>query len=711
MRYQPNWDRPHVLSRIESRAVSDVRTVRHAAPIVRYMPLSSSTPSTRVPSLLSLLADGGGRHAAIGLLHTRALELTGALCSILFEQKPGGTALQVTSGSGVEHLPTDAWHPSVRESALISQAFGSRATTLVRSVSTEMPNLFLRLRADHALLVPLVAASRRVGLLTLGLPAGIGERAVSALESSDVPAGLLVALELSRLRQREELEAEARQVICAFSEQLSTSLALAPALEAMCVAATRVFGADRTTVWAHQRDTRTLSAVASSDPGYRANVTPVRVDDPLAPAASALRMQQAGLASTAQAVTSTLIVPLRGCRRALGGLVFEGVRIEPGEDLTILTRANELGRQLSASVETVQLLGSVMQSRRELEQLFASIAHIIVVIDADGCVSRVNPSFADAVGRTPEQLLQRPFSECVGNELAQFVNGLENPLAAPVLREITDSVLGGPYMVTVTDLITESRRHAGRVVVARTIPNSAAVEAPRLKQTATLAALGEFVAGVAHELNNPLQSVLGHLELLHATGAVPESIRADIRAVARDADRAARVVRHLLVFAGAGRLQRRSAGINGILQRVLALRKASCRSKHIEVVRHYDQQLPRILVDPILLHQVFLNIVMNAEHAVAATRRPGRIEISTGLGSNGDSLTASIRDNGAGIDDKTIFRVFEPFYTTKDVGQGAGLGLALAYGIVHEHGGRIAAANHPDGGAVFTVELPTIKQA
>ncbi|MFN7984314.1 MAG: ATP-binding protein [Vicinamibacterales bacterium] len=673
------------------------------------MPSSSSTPSTRVPSLLSLLADSGGRHAAIGLLHTRALELTGALCSILFEQAPGGTALQVTSGAGVDRLPTEAWHPTLRESGVISQAFGSRAITIVRSVLAEMPNLHARLRTDQALLVPLVASSRRVGLLALGLPVGFAERAASTLESSDVPAGLLVALELSRLRQHEELEAEARQVICAFSDRLSASLALAPALEAMCVAATRVFGADRATVWALQRDTRTLSAVASSDPNYRAGVTSVRVDDPLAPAASALRMQQSGLASTAHAATSTLTVPLRGCRRALGGLIFEGVRIEPGDDLTILNRADELGRQLSASVETVQLLGSVMQSRRELEQLFNSIAHIIVVIDPDGCIARVNPAFAAAAGRSPDQLIQRPFSECVGTELSQFVNGLQHPLASPVLREIKDSVLGGPYTVTVTDLITDSTRHAGRVVVARNIPSVHAgeMEKPRLKQTATLAALGEFVAGVAHELNNPLQSVLGHLELLHATGAVPEAIRADIRAVARDADRAARVVRHLLVFAGAGRLQRRAAGINGILQRVLALRKASCRSKHIEVVRHYEEHLPRILVDPILLHQVFLNIVMNAEHAVAATKRPGRIEISTGLGSTGDWLTASIRDNGAGIDDRTISRVFEPFYTTKDVGQGAGLGLALAYGIVHEHGGRITAANHPEGGAVFTVELPT----
>lgn len=676
------------------------------------MPRQSSTPTTRVPSLLSLLADGAGRHTALGLLHTRVLELSGGTCSILFEHTPASGQLQVTSGAGLDHLPTDAWEPTVRESALLSQAFGSRAVTIVHSAAVHAPNLHARLGTDEALLVPLASTLKRVGLLAVGLPTGLGDSAAAAIESSDVPAGLLLALELSRLRQREELETEVRQLIDAFSERLSASLSLTPALEAFCVAATRLFGADRTTVWVHERDTRTLEAIASSDPQYREDAASIRADDPIAPAASALRTQRAGLASSDNVATSMLTVPLRGCRRALGALVFEGVRIEPGDDITLLNRADELGRQLSGTVEAVQLLGSVMQSRRELEQLFASIAHLIVVIDPDGRVVRVNQAFASAVGRLPETLVQQPLTACVGPELSGWIRDLEEPLMEPApVREVTDSVLGGPYMVTVTNLVTAAGRHAGRVIVARDlVPVAAEREREelrgRLMQSEKLAALGQFVAGVAHELNNPLQSVLGHLELLRATGAVPQSIRSEIRAVARDADRAARIVRHLLVFAGAGRLQRRPASVNGVVQRVLALRKASCRSKLIEVVRHYDQHLPRIHIDPILLHQVFLNIVMNAEQAVAATRGPGRIEVTTERGADAGWVIASIRDTGAGIGDDTLPRIFEPFYTTREVGQGTGLGLALAYGIVQEHGGRIGAKNHPDGGAVFTVELP-----
>jgi signal transduction histidine kinase len=179
----------------------------------------------------------------------------------------------------------------------------------------------------------------------------------------------------------------------------------------------------------------------------------------------------------------------------------------------------------------------------------------------------------------------------------------------------------------------------------------------------------------------------------------------------READRAAKIVRNLLVFAGSRRLARRSVSLNAVLQKVVALRQGACRAQDIELVRHYDEQLPRVQSDPLLLHQVFLNMVMNAEQAIASTGTPGRIEITTAIADARDRIVATVRDTGNGIPDDALSRIFEPFYTTKDVGKGTGLGLAIAYGIVQEHGGHIAAANHPDGGAIFTVELPIGKRA
>jgi two-component system sensor histidine kinase HupT/HoxJ len=123
-------------------------------------------------------------------------------------------------------------------------------------------------------------------------------------------------------------------------------------------------------------------------------------------------------------------------------------------------------------------------------------------------------------------------------------------------------------------------------------------------------------------------------------------------------------------------------------------------------VRHYDDKLPRVLSDPLLLHQVFLNMIMNAEHAIEAAGSGGRIEITTAASPERKMIVATVRDTGNGFAPEVLSRIFEPFYTTKEVGKGTGLGLAIAYGIVQDHGGQIIAANHPEGGAVLTVELP-----
>jgi signal transduction histidine kinase len=252
----------------------------------------------------------------------------------------------------------------------------------------------------------------------------------------------------------------------------------------------------------------------------------------------------------------------------------------------------------------------------------------------------------------------------------------------------------------------------GSVVVARDLTPQTRLEAEReelrrrLTQSEKLAALGQFVAGIAHELNNPLQGVLGHLELMRTTGAFPKQLRREVQTIYREADRAAKIVRNLLVFAGSRRLARRSVSLNAVLQKVIALRAATCRAANIEIVRHYDERIPRVQSDPLLLHQVFLNMVMNAEQAIASTGRGGRIDIATSVNEAGDRIVATVRDTGTGIPEDTLSRIFEPFYTTKEVGKGTGLGLAIAYGIVQEHGGQIIAANHPGGGAVFTVELP-----
>jgi len=259
-----------------------------------------------------------------------------------------------------------------------------------------------------------------------------------------------------------------------------------------------------------------------------------------------------------------------------------------------------------------------------------------------------------------------------------------------------------------------SQEDVGAVLVARDITPHAQLEAERaelrnrLIQSEKLAALGQFVAGIAHELNNPLQGVLGHIELLRATGAFPKEIRRDMQRIYREADRAAKIVRNLLVFAGSRRLVRRRTSVNATLSRALAIRAPALRSCNIEVVRKHDDKLPRVKADPLLLQQAFLNIIINAEQAIGADG--GKIETKTSLKRTteppGKVVRVEIRDTGPGIPPEVVSRVFEPFYTTKEVGKGTGLGLAITYGIIQEHGGQITVSNHPEGGAVFIVQLP-----
>ncbi len=332
-------------------------------------------------------------------------------------------------------------------------------------------------------------------------------------------------------------------------------------------------------------------------------------------------------------------MPLRGCRRALGTIVFEGVRVETGGELDLLDRADELGQQLSSAIENMQLLDDVIRSRRELENTFDSIAHLVVVSDRRGRIVHANEAFASPsqfgarrAARSSAGRVHRPGAGRVARGARRHAG--DRP-GAPAVCEIVDSVLNGPFMVTVTDLLDQERARVGHVLVARDLTPQSRLEAEReelrkrLLQSEKLAALGQFVAGIAHELNNPLQSVLGHLELLRATGAFPRQLRQEIQTIYREADRAAKIVRNLLVFTGSRRLVRRPVNLNALLQRVLASRQATCRAQDIEIVRHYDEKLPRLKGDPLLLHQVFLNMVMNAEQAIATAGRPGRIEITT----------------------------------------------------------------------------------
>jgi len=225
--------------------------------------------------------------------------------------------------------------------------------------------------------------------------------------------------------------------------------------------------------------------------------------------------------------------------------------------------------------------------------------------------------------------------------------------------------------------------------------------------TERLASVGEMAAGVAHELNNPLTSVVSLAEML-AEEDLPDEIRADIQDIYKETMRAAGVVRKLLAFSRQYSAARLSVQVNEVINDILKLRNYEHKVNNITLETRLDADLPEIAADYHQLQQVFLNIILNAESAMTGAHGRGVLTIaSTCLD---DMVRISITDDGPGIPEENLNKVFNPFYTTKDIGQGTGLGLSICFGIVKEHGGRIYVERGDGNGATFVVELPVNRQ-
>jgi signal transduction histidine kinase/CheY-like chemotaxis protein len=225
----------------------------------------------------------------------------------------------------------------------------------------------------------------------------------------------------------------------------------------------------------------------------------------------------------------------------------------------------------------------------------------------------------------------------------------------------------------------------------------------QLVQAEKMSAVGLLVSGVAHELNNPLAGVVGYSQLL-VKEEVSERVRRGLERINKEAERCKKIVQNLQTFARKHKAQKEYVGINGILESTLELRAYQMRVDNITVELDLDPVLPKTMADYHQLQQVFINILVNAHQAILSQGHGGRLAIRSS--SEGGFLRVEFRDSGPGIPEEHLSRIFDPFFTTKEVGQGTGLGLSICYGIIEEHRGRIRARNAPDGGAVFTVEIP-----
>jgi two-component system NtrC family sensor kinase len=369
-------------------------------------------------------------------------------------------------------------------------------------------------------------------------------------------------------------------------------------------------------------------------------------------------------------------------------------------------------RGLMLDISSIRSFQAELQRERDFSsKILNNTQSLILVADTAGLVSYANRRWQEMgyeqrqiLGQQLENLVAAPRRHVLSEAYAQTLAGQQvDNLELQILRG--DGRVG-QFSVNLSPMRDEQGGVTSIVVVMSDITDAASLQA-KLMHAEKLAAVGQLVSGVAHEVNNPLTAILGFADLLMDNTEVPESARKDLRVILQEAQRTKQIVQNLLSFARQMPPQRKPVQLNVILRRTVQLRAYDFHSHGVEVIEQLDQELPHVVGDSHQLQQVFLNILNNAYDAVRESGRPARIGIMTAR--LGGFVEVSFRDNGAGITSPD--RIFDPFFTTKEVGKGTGLGLSICYGIVREHGGEILCHNNTDGqGATFVVRLPAITE-
>jgi len=355
---------------------------------------------------------------------------------------------------------------------------------------------------------------------------------------------------------------------------------------------------------------------------------------------------------------------------------------------------------------------ALQRSEARYSRLVESAPDAIFTVDEQGRLTAVNRSLEDAVGRQREALVGQHFAELIDPQdlpaaerlLSETFAG-ERSRGAIRYRGVDGDLRHGSL---ITSPVLEDDRIVGVLGILRDVTDEKRL-AEQLMQQEKLVAVGQLVSGVAHELNNPLAGVLAFAQLLLAAPVpLDDEPRQAVETIQREARRAAKIVSNLLTFARQQPAEHANAQLNDIVTDTLELRRYALRTADVTVTLALDPRLPQTWADPSQLQQVVLNLLVNAEQALADVEGDRRIGMRTSLERGGTQILLTVTDNGPGIAREQLDRIFNPFFTTKPVGQGTGLGLSISDGIIREHGGRIRVESAPGAGATFVVELPHV---
>ena len=395
---------------------------------------------------------------------------------------------------------------------------------------------------------------------------------------------------------------------------------------------------------------------------------------------------------------SWLGVPLRGAAgRIIGAVSLTSAKpaVYGNRDLEFVNAATSLA---AVALENSRLLELLTYGKREWEQTVDAVSEAFCVVDRTGQVLRANRAFSilarqpltALAGKAWTALLPAPWTKPITRALAAPERGGVELVADGRLYSVTALPIGGtdgPCVLVFADQ-TDKRRLQEQLI-----------------QSEKMSAIGQLIAGVAHDLSNPLASVVGFADyLLESEKDAPPHLLEPLRAIQAEAERAAGIVHNLLSFARKQERRRRSVPIAPVLEATIFLLRNQLMACKVESELRIAPDLPNVKVDANQIQQVFVNLINNAAQAIQATNREGRIWIDVARWLDGIAVT--IEDDGPGIPDEIADKIFEPFFTTKPEGQGTGLGLSICQGIVREHGGRITLCKREGRGAAFRVDLP-----
>jgi PAS domain S-box-containing protein len=423
------------------------------------------------------------------------------------------------------------------------------------------------------------------------------------------------------------------------------------------------------------------------------------------------------------------ILPDAGQRQLLRQQVDAEVKPQSREitltrkDGSVVVCLNTAGAVRDTSGHVVRYYGSLtdVTERREMERrlhqqqefarrLIDSFPDLILVLDTQGRYTFVSPRVKEILGYDPAEVRELELGGHTHVEdrpgvlslFGEVVAGRQN-FASLEMRVRNKQEEWRRLRCHFSPFFDEHGKIEGVIVSGRDVTDLKRLE-EQLIQAEKLAAMGQMLAGVAHELNNPLTAILGVTELLGERGGVDADTKRQLDLTHRQARRAARIVQNLLEFSRPAAPQKKAVEMNTLVERTLQLHEHSLRRNGIEVDFQPQPGLPPVIGDANQLVQVFLNLITNAEYAIREVREKGRIQIR--IGRIGGHLSCTVQDDGVGILPEALPRLFDPFYTTKRPGGGTGLGLSICLSIIREHGGSIDVETLPAGGSAFTVYLP-----